>query len=85
MTNIEEVADQVRFKPACSATETSKKIEISLVARPGMMSSNKRIPKALIRLRMRSSRVEAQMIIVSISYLYINNFFEHKIVNKFNI
>ena len=26
------VSDKVRFKPACSATETSQKVEISLVA-----------------------------------------------------
>ena len=42
---------QLRFKPACSATETRWKIEISLVTSVDMMLSNKRITKALIRLR----------------------------------
>ena len=45
------VSDKVRFKPACSATETSFKIEISLVSSLDMILSNKRITKALIRLR----------------------------------
>ena len=45
------VSDKVRFKPACSATETSWKIEISLVASLNMILSNKQITKALIRLR----------------------------------
>ena len=40
------VAEKVRFKPAGSATE----IEISLVACLGIILSNKRITKALIRL-----------------------------------
>ena len=45
------VSDEVRFKPACSATETSYKIEISLVASLDMILSNKSITKVLIRLR----------------------------------
>ena len=44
------VSNKVRFKPACSATETSYKIEISLVASYDMVHSKKRITKALIRL-----------------------------------
>ena len=45
------VSDKVRFKPACSAIETSWKIEISLVASKDMILYKKRITKALIRLR----------------------------------
>ena len=45
------VSHKVRFKPACSATETSKKMEISFVASL-MILSNKQITKALIRLCM---------------------------------
>ena len=45
------VPDKVNFKPACSATETSYKIKILLVASLNMILSNKRITKALIRLR----------------------------------
>ena len=45
------VSDKVRFKLACSATETRWKIELSLVARLDMILSNKQITKALIRLR----------------------------------
>ena len=44
------VSDKVRFKLACSATETRWKIELSLVARLDMTLSNKQITKALIRL-----------------------------------
>ena len=44
------VSDKVRFKQVCSATETSWKIEILLVASLDMILSNKRITKALIRL-----------------------------------
>ena len=44
------VSEKVRFKPACSATETSKKLEILLVASLGMILSKKKIPKMLIRL-----------------------------------
>ena len=44
------VSDKVRFKPACSAVETRKKIEISLIASLDMKLSNKRIAKVLIRL-----------------------------------
>ena len=45
------VSDIVRFKPACSATGTSKKIEISLVASFDMVLSKHHITKALISLR----------------------------------
>ena len=41
---------QVSPKSACSATETSKTIEISLVASLDMKLTNKRITKGLIRL-----------------------------------
>ena len=44
------VSDKVSFKPAYSATETSKKNEISLVASLDMVLSKTRITKA-IRLR----------------------------------
>ena len=39
------VSDKMRFKPACSATETSQKIEISLVTYPDMIFSKRRIKK----------------------------------------
>ena len=42
---------QVAHKQACSATETSEKIEISLVACLEIILFNKRITNALIRLR----------------------------------
>ena len=42
---------QLRFKPACSATETSSKNEISLVASLDIVLYKTRITKALIRLR----------------------------------
>ena len=45
------VSEKVRLKPVFSATETSWKIEISLLASLDMILSNKRITKALIRLR----------------------------------
>ena len=45
------VSDKARLKPVSSATETGKKIENSLEARIDMILSNKRITKALIRLR----------------------------------
>ena len=45
------VSEKARLKPVSSATETSKKIEILLVASLDMILSNKRITKALIRLR----------------------------------
>ena len=45
------ISDKVRFKPACSATETSQKVEISLVASLDVILSKKRKIKALIRLR----------------------------------
>ena len=41
---------KVIFKPACSATETSYKIEFSLVASLYMIVSNKLITTALVRL-----------------------------------
>ena len=44
------VSNKVRFKRVCSATETSYKMENSLVASLDMILSNKRITKALIRL-----------------------------------
>ena len=44
------VSDKVKFKPVCSAVETDKKIEISLVESLEMILSNKQITKALIRL-----------------------------------
>ena len=44
-------SDQVIHKPACSATETSYKTEILLVASLDMIFSIKRITTALIRLR----------------------------------
>ena len=44
------VSDEVRFKPACSSTEISYKIEISLIASLDMILSDKQIKKALIRL-----------------------------------
>ena len=44
------VSDKVRFKPACSATEISYKIEISVVASLDMIHSKKQITKALISL-----------------------------------
>ena len=37
--------DKVGFKPACSATETSKKVEISLVASLDIILFNERIIK----------------------------------------
>ena len=43
------VSDKVRFIPACTATGTSLKIEILLVASFDMVLSKKRITKALIR------------------------------------
>ena len=45
------VSNKARLKPVLSATETSYKIEILLVARLDMILSNQRIIKALIRLR----------------------------------
>ena len=45
------VSDKVRLKPACPATETRQKIEISLVASLDMILSNKRTTKAQIRMR----------------------------------
>ena len=44
------VSDKARFKRVSSATETSKKIKIALIANLDMMLSKKRITKALIRL-----------------------------------
>ena len=45
------VSDKGRLKPVSSATETSYKIGILLVASLDMILSNTRITKALIRLR----------------------------------
>ena len=45
------ISDKVRFKPACSATETSQKVETSLVTSLDVILSKKRKTKALIRLR----------------------------------
>ena len=45
------ISDIARLKPACSATETSLKNEISLEASLDIILSSKRITKALIRLR----------------------------------
>ena len=45
------VSDNASFKPVSSASETSWKIEISLVISLDMMLFDKRITKALIRLR----------------------------------
>ena len=45
------VSDIVKFKAACSATGTSQKIEILLVASFDMVLSKERITNALIRLR----------------------------------
>ena len=45
------ISDKMRFKPACSATETSLKIEISLVVCLDMVLSNKQKTKVLIRLQ----------------------------------
>ena len=45
------VCDQVRLKPACSATETSRRLEILDIETRGIILSKQRITKALIRLR----------------------------------
>ena len=73
------VSDNARLKPVSSATETSKIVEISLEASLDIRLFNKRMTKALIRLRVcaswsapllfatlrrQVSRVEAQMIYV---------------------
>ena len=42
--------NQVRLKPACSATETSWSLEISDIATIGVILSKQRTTKALIRL-----------------------------------
>ena len=44
------VSDKVRFKPACSATGTSYKIESSFVASFDMVLSKQRITKTGLRL-----------------------------------
>ena len=44
------VSDEVRFKPDCSATETSWKFEILLVASLVWILSTKQITNVLIRL-----------------------------------
>ena len=45
------VSDQVRLKPACSATETSYSLEILDIETRSIILSQQRITKALIRLR----------------------------------
>ena len=45
------VCDQVRLKPACSATETSKSLEILGIETRGIILSRQRTTKTLIRLR----------------------------------
>ena len=45
------VCDQVRLKPACAATETSSRLEISYVETRGIILSEQRTTKALISLR----------------------------------
>ena len=50
LKSVFRVSDKVRYKQACSPTETSYKIEISLVASLDMILSNMGITKALIRL-----------------------------------
>ena len=45
------VSDNLNFKPVSSATETSQKSEIAIEASLGMIVSNTRITKTLIRLR----------------------------------
>ena len=68
------VSDKASFKPVSTATETIKKIEISLVVSLEMILSDKLITKALISLRgctglsapllfanLRVSRVEAHI------------------------
>ena len=50
------VLDKVRFTPASLASETSKKIEISLIESLDMILSKKRIKKALISLRLYCSQ-----------------------------
>ena len=45
------VSEKPRLKPVSSATKTSQKVEISLVASLDMILSNKQIIKTLIRLR----------------------------------
>ena len=50
------VSDKGRLNPVSSATETSKKIEISLVVSIDIILSNKRITKVLIRLHILCSQ-----------------------------
>ena len=47
---VSQIYEEVSLKPDCSATETSKNIEILLVASLFMIFSNKGITKAWIRL-----------------------------------
>ena len=44
------ISNKMRFKPACSATGTSEKVENLLVAGLEIILSNKRITKVLFRL-----------------------------------
>ena len=79
------VSDKARLKPVSSATETSQKIENSVVASLDMIFSNKLITKALNRLRGcagwsapllfantedRFSRIHAQMVISSLIWIF---------------
>ena len=58
------VSEKVRFKPAFSATETSYKIGISLVANQDTILSNKRITIALIQgPKDRFTRAEAYLML----------------------
>ena len=45
------VSDQARHKPACTATEASKSLEISAIESRYIILSKQRTTKALIRLR----------------------------------
>ena len=49
-TCLHEVSNQVRLKPACSATEASYSLGILELASIGIIPSRKRTAKALIRL-----------------------------------
>ena len=48
--SVSRVSEKVRFKPACTATRTSSKIENLLVTSLDIILPNKQITKALIRL-----------------------------------
>ena len=55
------VCDQVRLKPACSATETRQSLEILDVASMGITLSRQRTTKALIGLRLISAAAQADL------------------------